>query len=276
MKWKVFLIFVCLCNQSSFNDLEMNRSLFNLLQKKSSELIKSIEQLETKTSLIEIDLSLQKTRELYELIHELKNQNNSSIPFEEPLRETVTQKPTSEEVKVDAKPETTIQSEASVEIEYVSEEEIISEPHTEMSIEEEKTEAIPEPAIEIIPEEPKTLETSTLKNKPKEVTETIADQYKNNRSLNDILAEIKNNDSLASQLQKRPIQDLKNAISLNDKIWFTKELFAGDSQKYSSTIDAINQSQDMSSAINLVEPFNWEKEDTSTKRFLELIYRRFI
>lgn len=109
-----------------------------------------------------------------------------------------------------------------------------------------------------------------------ETNDTVADQFEVKASLNDILSEINSNDDFATQLRMRPIPDLRNAISLNDKIWFTRELFAGNNDKFKSSLESINNSDSMQEAIKVADTFGWDKKESSTKKFLELIYRRFI
>ena len=109
-----------------------------------------------------------------------------------------------------------------------------------------------------------------------ETNDTVADQFEVKTSLNDILSEINSNDDFATQLRMRPIPDLRNAISLNDKIWFTRELFDGNNDKFKSSLESINNSNTMQEAIEVADTFGWDKKESSTKKFLELIYRRFI
>ncbi len=106
--------------------------------------------------------------------------------------------------------------------------------------------------------------------------ETIADTFTPKESMNDLLSRIAKNTDLATQLQNRPVKDLKNAISLNDKIWFIRELFSGDADTYNAIIEKINNADSLESGIQIIEAFSWDKEQDSTKQFLELIYRKFV
>jgi len=105
---------------------------------------------------------------------------------------------------------------------------------------------------------------------------SIAEKFEAKKSLNDRLSEIKRNTDLASLLEKRPIKDMKSAISINDRIWFVKELFAGNVEKYKTTIDLIDQCGHSDQAIELVAEFKWDMDSSAAKHFLELIYRRFL
>jgi len=105
----------------------------------------------------------------------------------------------------------------------------------------------------------------------------IADKFqKQTPSLNDTLAGIKNNKNLASALKDSPIRNLKSAIKLNDRIWFTNELFNKNKIQFEKTIEVLNQSSDLDEALAyLFTNFNWDQKQKSTISFLELVFRRF-
>ncbi|MFA6402134.1 MAG: hypothetical protein WCX31_11000 [Salinivirgaceae bacterium] len=105
----------------------------------------------------------------------------------------------------------------------------------------------------------------------------VADKFqKLTPSLNDTLIGIKNNKNLASALKDSPIRNLKSAIKLNDRIWFTNELFNKNKMQFEKTIDVLNQSSDLDEALAyLFTNFTWDQKQKSTISFLELVFRRF-
>lgn len=108
-------------------------------------------------------------------------------------------------------------------------------------------------------------------------TGIIADKFqKLTPSLNDTLIGIKNNKNLASALKESPIRNLKSAIKLNDRIWFTNELFNKNKMQFEKTINVLNQSSDLDEALAyLFTNFNWDQKQKSTISFMELVFRRF-
>ena len=238
----------------------MNSNKIKHIQTALAQLSLSIETIDSvQSSLIDIDLSLDKTRQLYEMLTDFKLEHlstptniqteNIPVPPKENLEDTVDEL-VSDDINDD------IDKEA---VKYMNEKE----------------------AIEWVPEEKENIESKidSPKKEEKETllsTDTIADQFQDKTSLNDILSNIADDNDLATQLQQQPIKDLKNAISLNDKIWFTRELFGSDNDKYIDTLERINNAESIQVAIDIVDQFAWNKEDSSTKRFLELIYRRFV
>lgn len=82
---------------------------------------------------------------------------------------------------------------------------------------------------------------------------------------------------LATQLKHDPIKDIKKSISLNEKIWFIKELFGGDIETYNNTLAKINQFDYLEQALDFLDKrFTWDYDNTTVKDFMEFVYRRFI
>lgn len=108
---------------------------------------------------------------------------------------------------------------------------------------------------------------------------TIADQFQDDTkpSLNEILANKQKARDLASQYSDKPIENLKASISINDKIWFIKELFDGDTDLYNKTLHELNAMSDLDQALSyLNQNFEWDQQKDSFQSFLALIFRRFL
>ncbi|MFD0794356.1 hypothetical protein ACFQZX_12075 [Mucilaginibacter litoreus] len=82
------------------------------------------------------------------------------------------------------------------------------------------------------------------------------------------------------QQQGAPIQDLKSAISLNDKLLFVKDLFNGYSLAYSEAIEIVNRFNSFEEAdrflrTNYVAKNNWEAKQATADKFYALLKRRY-
>ena len=96
---------------------------------------------------------------------------------------------------------------------------------------------------------------------------------KNNKSLNEQLS-AKSSPSESSY--QGSISNLKNAIGINDRFLFQRELFNSNAEVYNQVINQINGMHDYESAIAFIKGnFNWSFEDETTITFLELVKRRF-
>ncbi len=134
--------------------------------------------------------------------------------------------------------------------------------------------------IEDIPEiveEKNEIVVETIIEKPKLVEEKQYMDFSANSDIKDIISEFKNATDLASQLQFKPIDDINNAVSINDKIGFINDIFNGDSDSYATCISKLNNTSDLNNAVNILdESHKWDKENPVHKKFIELVFRKFV
>ncbi|RBQ08873.1 hypothetical protein [Pedobacter miscanthi] len=96
-------------------------------------------------------------------------------------------------------------------------------------------------------------------------------------SLNDLLART---NGKGEEPVKAPIADLKQAISLNEKLLFIKDLFNGYNLAYSDVIDIINRMNSFEAADSYLQnnyavKNNWASKQSTVDQFYELLNRRF-
>ncbi|MBP9993935.1 MAG: hypothetical protein KBT67_03200 [bacterium] len=86
--------------------------------------------------------------------------------------------------------------------------------------------------------------------------------------------------SLASRLQHQPISDIKTAVSLNDRIMMTNDLFRGSSERYNKTINILNEFPTFGGAViylnELRIELQWDVESEAYLKLKELVERRFL
>jgi hypothetical protein len=82
-----------------------------------------------------------------------------------------------------------------------------------------------------------------------------------------------------SKIQKPKISDLPKAIGINDKFQFANELFSGNMQEYHIAIQQLNASETLESAmdyfLNLQQLYEWNLENETVKRLLDLVDRKY-
>jgi hypothetical protein len=96
-------------------------------------------------------------------------------------------------------------------------------------------------------------------------------------SLNELLAKT---NSQNNEPVKAPIADLKQAINLNEKLLFIKDLFNGYNLAYSEVIDIVNKMGSFEAADsylqhNYAAKNNWANKQATVDQFYELLNRRF-
>jgi hypothetical protein len=82
------------------------------------------------------------------------------------------------------------------------------------------------------------------------------------------------------QLAIKPINDIKVAITLNDKLLYVKDLFNGYNLAYSEAIEILNRFESFEEAArflktNYVTKNNWESKPETTEKFYALLKRRY-
>ncbi|RDC56395.1 hypothetical protein DU508_12410 [Pedobacter chinensis] len=96
-------------------------------------------------------------------------------------------------------------------------------------------------------------------------------------SLNDLLAKTH---AKTDEPVKAPIADLKQGISLNEKLLFIKDLFKGYNLAYSEAIDIVNKMNSFEAADSFLQSNyavknDWASKQATVDQFYELLNRRF-
>ena len=95
-----------------------------------------------------------------------------------------------------------------------------------------------------------------------------------------ISAQLNNTGNAKEQPGAPPIDNLKQAITLNDKLLYIKDLFNGYSLAYSEAIEILNRFNTFEEANrfltkNYTEKNNWAGKQHTAEKFFELLKRRY-
>jgi hypothetical protein len=87
--------------------------------------------------------------------------------------------------------------------------------------------------------------------------------------------------SVSERLMLQPIADLRRAFGINERFFYTNELFDGDGEEFSRAINEFNHLSVYEDAIKLIaskyqELYHWSDEDENVQSFLALIRRRYL
>ena len=148
----------------------------------------------------------------------------------------------------------------------VSEEEIVvveESAHTQPLI------ALHDDILEFIPDaQPTLLSDETTIPKPEK------------KSLNDLLTEKKDDNSLGTKFQQSHIPDLTKAIAINEKFSFIRELFHNSGVDFSNAIQKLNECENIDVAFNLMEELKhqylWDTTSSTYLSLCDLVRRRFL
>ena len=106
----------------------------------------------------------------------------------------------------------------------------------------------------------------------------IADQFVNRpESFNEKLGNLKHEDDVLEILKTKPLSSLDEAIGINDKFLFIREIFDGDSQSYNQAIQKLESVGSLSDAMAVIMSYTGENTgNEAIKQLLDLIKRKFL
>jgi hypothetical protein len=111
---------------------------------------------------------------------------------------------------------------------------------------------------------------------------TLGDRFEDEPTIHERIAAVNTAfSSIASHQQRKPIQDLKRAIGLNEKFLFINHLFDGNLQVYNQAIDFLDSASGKNAAMEYIQQtllpqFSWDINSQPCHLFLEVVERRFV
>ena len=218
---------------------------------------KTIDSYETQIPQIELDIIMSNIRKLYESytnLIKINQQQEVLKPKEEDPAE-----------KIEIKEEKTLNFEP---VQKDSEESTVTEALDETGTTTEKAEVKP-----ITQKKPDLFSETSSK--------TIADNFKNEKeSIYEKFARDDEGKSIGSQMQKKHISNLKDAIGINEKFNFIHELFDAVLNDYNEAIEKLNGFDELESAMGffneLKEKYKWDENKNSFILLKNFIERKFI
>ncbi len=201
---------------------------------------------------IELDLLLEKLRNIYDLILDLeatlpsgeKEKSSPAKPAVYPVEKHETMS-VIEEVKEDKEPIKEI------------------EPSEKTETDKKK--------IQPVKESPKKLS-------QKQEKEFVADRFKGAKhTLHEEMAGRAKQEDISTQYKTKPINNILGAIALNERFELINNLFNGDKAGFEHTMEILNSAGSFVEAYNyLQDNFEWDMDDEYVQRILELIRRKLI
>ncbi|MDX9811232.1 MAG: hypothetical protein RBU28_02515 [Bacteroidales bacterium] len=113
--------------------------------------------------------------------------------------------------------------------------------------------------------------------KPSNGSGILADQFNNlSKSFNEELGNMKHEDDIAGKLRSKPVHDLSDAIGVNDRFVFIREIFNGSYETYSRAISELNSAGNISDARQVLTGYTGSKaENEAVRQLMELVKRKF-
>lgn len=214
---------------------------------------------------IQVEMAKLKCKSAAEIIALLKNvQNGTAI---KPATAAAAQK-TENETKAKTEPKT----EPGFKAEPLQPEiEILEDTPPEKPAIAKKEIVAESPVITVKDEEPHVMK------KKSDARTIIADTFSDRPGcLNEQLTSSREDENLSEIKKIKPITNLSDAVGVNDRFLFIREIFNGDPKLFEQAIKRLDNAADLSDAKKILNDYTSESTDnTVLKQLLELIKRKF-
>ncbi len=162
------------------------------------------------------------------------------------------------EVKAETRPEVKTETRPEVRVDVVTEEKTKT-----------RLEAKPEVKAEVKPEVK--AEIAVEKGKP-----ILADKFSAAEIIGKKVSSVKQDEVISSVMHSKPISDIGSAIGINDKFYFIRELFSGDTRAYQDTIKRLNTSGSLGEAMKILDENTVMGSDPAAQSsFVDIVRRKF-
>ena len=127
----------------------------------------------------------------------------------------------------------------------------------------------------VVPEQDPEPEKPAKEPKKYHESAILADQFSNRpASFNEELESMKHGDDISEILKTQPIANLSEAIGINDKFLFMREIFNGDIELYNRTIAELDSVVTLHDATRILSARIGEKAENDAARQLQFLLKR--
>lgn len=125
---------------------------------------------------------------------------------------------------------------------------------------------------------PEPIVNSIKGNKSPNINEQFAGQ--DIQTLNQRYEETEVRETLASQMENKPTEELTRSISINQRYMFINELFEGNEKDYEKSLYQMETSKSFDASVELLvqsyaKKYAWDMNSDEVKELLKVIFKRF-
>ena len=104
----------------------------------------------------------------------------------------------------------------------------------------------------------------------------LADKFSAAEIIGKKVSSMKQDEVISSVMHNKPISDIGAAIGINDKFYFIRELFSGDTRAYQDTIKRLNSSGSLGEAMKILDDNTVMGSDPAAQSsFVDIVRRKF-
>ena len=136
-----------------------------------------------------------------------------------------------------------------------------------------KPEVKPEVKAKASPEAKPEVKAEAAADKGKPI---LADKFSAAETIGKKATSLKQDEAITSVMHNKPISDIGAAIGINDKFYFIRELFSGDTRAYQDTIKRLNSSASLGEAMKILDENTVMGSDPGAQSsFVDIVRRKF-
>jgi hypothetical protein len=104
----------------------------------------------------------------------------------------------------------------------------------------------------------------------------LADRFSSTGTIGERMQSAKHDEMVSSVMHSKPIADIAAAIGMNDKFYFIRELFSGDSIAYNDAINRLNAAASLGEAMRILDESTVMGSDPAAQSsFVDVVRRKF-
>lgn len=105
---------------------------------------------------------------------------------------------------------------------------------------------------------------------------TVGDSFSHTDWLNEQIGSTRGEDNVTRMIKTKPLANLDDAIGVNDKFLFIREIFNGSPESYNQAIEKLNGVKTFDEAKNVLMSYSEDNKETKiVKQFLDIVKRKF-
>jgi hypothetical protein len=136
-----------------------------------------------------------------------------------------------------------------------------------------QAEAKPDVVVDVKAEVKQEVKTEVAAEKGKPI---LADKFSAGDTIGEKSTSVRQDEAITSALHSKPISDIGAAIGINDKFYFIRELFSGDTRAYQDTIKRLNSSASLGEAMKILDENTVMGTDPAAQSsFVDVVRRKF-
>jgi hypothetical protein len=143
-----------------------------------------------------------------------------------------------------------------------------------------KPEAVKKETVEVKAEavikETVEVKAEAVKKEQETAKAILADKFSAADTIGEKATAVRQDEVITSALHNKPISNIGEAIGINDKFYFIRELFSGDTRAYQDTIKRLNTSASLGEAMKILDESTVMGSDPAAQSsFVDVVRRKF-